>query len=307
MQPNISHTVYKVDPASEPCVRVMPGEIFRVNLQNAFGKSFESVSEFEEFMSPANEAEKQRLNHPCTGPIEIITNRSNSSLAVHILDLKASRGYQCISKSTGLLRSKFKKRECEIYEVAPDMTLPLHGQDLLIRGSPKLGFITTIGQEAQSCGRANQNGGNLDFNFLDNGSTIYLPVNNTKALLLLGDLHICQGNGEAAGIAIEADGEATLQVEVIDKIDFPVIDHKHSLVIVGWGKTLKAALQESVTNTMHYLERVFPFCTWSAGELYKFISTEGNLTIGNSTGKVKTCGTVFLKKRLTNKFLFPVF
>jgi amidase len=307
MQPTISHKIYKIDPLCAPSARVRPGEIFKVDVQNAFGKTFQSISEFEAFMSPENEKEKKLLNHPCTGPIEVTTDRKDISLAVHILDFKVTKGFQCISQSTGLLKNQFPKRECVIYEVEPDWTLQFHGNDLRMRGSPKLGFISTIDEELRSCGRASKNGGNLDLNFLDQGSTIYLPVNNNKPLLMLGDLHICQGNGEAAGIAVEADGEITLKVEIIDKIDFPVINHKHNLVIVGWGETIEAALQKSVENTIIYLQRIFPFCDWTEGDIYKFISAEGNLTMGNSTGTIKTCGTVFFKKRLTNKFLFPVF
>lgn len=307
MQQTISDKVYKIDPSLQPGTRVKPGEIFKVNVQNAFGKSFQTLAEFEEFMSPENDEEKRRLNHPCTGPIEIITDRTNISLAVHIHDFKVSRGFQCISKSTGLLKDQFKDRECMIYDVTSDGHLQFHGGDLRMRATPKLGFIATMDHEIRSCGRASENGGNLDLNFLDQGSSIYLPVNHNKPLLLLGDLHLCQGNGEASGIAVEADGEITLQVDVIDKIDFPVINHKHNLVVVGWGDTIDQALQKSVQNTIQFLKRIFPFCDWTDGEIYKFISAEGNLTMGNATGKVKTCGTVFYKRRITNKYLFPVY
>lgn len=303
----ISNKVYKIDPSDAPCASVKPGEIFKIEVQNAFGKSFKSLDEFEAFMSPENEQEKQKVSHPCTGPIEIISDRTDISLAVTLLDFKVDRGFQCISRSTGLLRNQFKDRECVIYDLEKDWTLQFHDTDLRMRGSPKLGFIATMDEVERSCGRCSENGGNLDLNFLDLGSTIYLPVNHAKPLLLLGDLHICQGNGEAAGIAIEADGEITLKVEIIDKIDFPVIDHKHNLIVVGWGETIESALQKSVENTISYFGRIFPFCDWTEGEIYKFISAEGNLTMGNSTGRIKTCGTVFFKKRLTNKFMFPVF
>lgn len=307
MQKRISDKVYKIDPELPACAKVLPEEVFTLELQNAFGKSFASISEFEAFMSPENEEEKKRLNHPCTGPIEILTDRTNISLAVHILDCKASRGYQCISKSTGLLKSQFHQRMCDIHDVDEKMTIQFREGDLRMRGSPKIGFAATVDGEARSCGRASASGGNIDLNYLDKGSTIYLPVNFGKPLLLLGDLHICQGNGEAAGIAVEADGEVTLKVSIIDKIDFPVIDHKNVLVIVGWGETVEQALQQSVENSITYLKRIFPFFDWSTEEIYKFISAEGNLILGNSTGKVKTCGTVFVKKRITNKFSFSVF
>lgn len=307
MQKRISQKVWQIDPNIPPCAKVLPDETFTLELQNAFGKSFSSVHEFEAFMSPENEDEKNRIGHPCTGPVEVITDKQDISLAVHILDCKAVRGYQCISKSTGLLKDQFQKRVCMIHEIDEKMTIQFHDGDLRMRGSPKIGFAATVDNEVRRCGRASANGGNLDLNYLDKGSIIYLPVNFEKPLLLLGDLHICQGNGEAAGIAVEADGEVTLKISIIDKIDFPVIDHKDVLVITGWGETLEQALKKSVENTIVYLKRIFPFFDWSTEEIYKFISAEGNLTMGNSTGKVKTCGTVFVKKRITNKYSFPVF
>jgi len=307
MQEVISQKVYKIDPLLPPCTKVRLGEIFTVEVQNAFGKSFETIEEFEQFMSCENEEEKRQINHPCTGPIEVITDQTNISLAINIVDFKITRGFQCISKSTGLLKDRFHKRECIIYPADPDGSLQFHNNDLHMRGSPKLGFITTIDDHVRSPGRCSENGGNLDFNFLDKGSTIYLPVNYITPLVLVGDLHICQGNGEAAGIAVEADGEITLNITAVDKIDFPVIDHKNSLVIVGWGDSLEEALQKSVENAIKYLRRIFPFCDWDDGEIYEFISAEGNLTAGNITGNTKTFGVVFVKQRTANKFSFPVF
>ena len=262
------------------------------------------IEDFEAFLS--NEEQKTRYNHPCTGPIEIETERSDISLAIHMLDMKATRGFQCISKSTGVLKDHFQTRQCEIYEMVDDHTLAFKGSDLLMRGSPKLGCISTIDHEVRSCGRACENGGNIDLNFLDKGSVIYLPVNHKNPRILVGDLHICQGNGEASGVGVEADGEIRMKVEIVDKINFPIISHKHNLVIVGWGETVDQSLQCSVKNTIDYLKRVFPFSEWDREDIYKFISAEGNLTMGNSTGKIKTCGTVFYKKRLTNKFGFSV-
>lgn len=226
--------------------------------------------------------------------------------AVQLLDFKVTKGYQCISRSTGLLKGRFEQRMCAIYDVDKDWNLHFRGKDLRMHGSPKLGFISTIDHQVKSCGIACENGGNIDLNFLDLGSVIYLPVNFPKARILIGDLHICQGNGEAAGVGVEADGEITLKIDIVDKVNFPVIHHKQNLVVVGWGDTVEVALQKSVENAIAYLKRIFPFSNWSEGEIYKFISAEGNLTMGNSTGRVKTCGTVFFKKRITNKYLFPV-
>jgi amidase len=46
-------------------------------------------------------------------------------------------------------------------------------------------------------------GGNLDFNELVEGATVYLPVSNPGALLYVGDGHAAQGDGELNGNALE--------------------------------------------------------------------------------------------------------
>jgi len=303
----VDSLVYSIDDAHESTCVIEPGECITLKLQNAFGKSFTTPEEFASFLSADNQQEKKALNHPCTGPIEVKTSEKNISLAIHIVDAKATKGYQCISKSTGLLKEKFLERSCRIIEFSDDQTVSFKDQDLIVKTHPKIGFISTIDDQIRSVGRACENGGNIDLNYLDKGSTIYLPVNSSRARFLVGDLHACQGNGEAAGSALEADGMVMLQVDVVDKINFPVIDDKHRLIIVGWGERIEAALKQSVENALVYFSRVFPCCHWSQNEIYKLISAEGNLVIGNATGHITTCGMVFYKKRLVNKFGFQIF
>jgi len=304
----ISQKIYRLRDDIPACATVKPGEVFRVEIQNAFGKSFDNLEEFEFFLSAENETEKKSVNHPCTGPIAVEGATDAHSLAVTILSAKAHRGFQCISKSTGLLRSEFTKRFCSIYDIKDGKYLEFHGGDVVLHANPKVGFISTLDQMERSCGRSSENGGNLDLNFLDEGSVIYLPVNHpTQARIAFGDLHICQGNGEAAGIGIEADGELEVRIDLVDKINFPIIDNRNQMVYVGWGDSLDEGITRAVKNAMTYLERLFPFSQWESGELYKFLSAEGNMTLGNSSGKVKTCGLSLLKKRMKNKYGFPLF
>lgn len=303
----VDRLVYGVSDKHDTALVMNPGETITLKLQNAYGKSFSSVEEFEAFLSDDNKEEKKRLNHPCTGPIEVRTDQENISLAIQILDSKATRGYQSVSKSTGFLKDEYTMRSCDVIDIADDQKLKFKDGDLILKTHPKLGFIATLDHEDRSPGRACENGGNIDLNYLDKGSIIYLPVNNDRARFLVGDLHACQGNGEAAGIAIEADGEVTLKVDIVDKINFPVIDDKHRMIIVGWGASPEQCFKQATENTIEYFKRVFPFCDWEEVDIYKFISAEGNLVLGNSTGNVVTCGMVFYKKRLFNKYNFPVF
>ena len=78
---------------------------------------------------------------------------------------------------------------------------------------PMLGCVGTapgVGQaSAPNTGDSGRFGGNMDFNEVVEGTTVYLPVNNPGALLYFGDGHAVQGDGELTGDALEgAQGAA---------------------------------------------------------------------------------------------------
>lgn len=268
--------------------KISPGEIFKVSVQNTFGQNFA-------------EDEVLKESAPITW-IEVETDQKPISLAIRFLDLKAIRGYQAISPARGILKHLFELNRTH-YEIGEDQILYFKEMDLCMRGSPKLGFLATQGEADD----ISENGGEIALNFIDKGSIVYLPVTSSeKPLLGFGKLHICQGNGEIAGYGVEADGELTVQVTLIDQIPFPLIDHRDYFSIIGWGETFGEAIESSTRNTIYYLKRVFPFIDWNEAEIYKFISAEGNLTFGNTTGLKKSCAMVFYKKRITNKYFFPI-
>ncbi len=44
------------------------------------------------------------------------------------------------------------------------------------------------------------------------GAQVFLPVNVAGGLLALGDVHACMGDGEATGVALEADAEVVARI-----------------------------------------------------------------------------------------------
>jgi len=303
---NKNNPVYSIDSNIDPILSVQPWEEITIELTNAFWKSFQTVKDFEAFMSPDNDEHKKAFNHPCAWPIRVLTQEENISLEIEILDIKATRGYQCISRSTWFLKDIFEERKCEIFDV-DNGKIKIWEGDILLSWKPKLGFVSTVDQEVRSVGRCSKNWWNMDLNYLDKGSKIYLTVNFNEPRVIFWDLHICQWNGEAAGMWIEADGEIRVKINIIDKIDVPFIDDKHRIIIVWWWEESEWAQRESVQNALIYLRRLFPFSDWNDEEIYKFISAEGNIVIWNGTWKVKTCWLVFYKSRILNKYSYKVF
>jgi amidase len=58
-------------------------------------------------------------------------------------------------------------------------------------------------------------GGNMDFNEIVEGATVYLPVNVPGAFLYVGDGHATQGDGELNGNALETSMDVEFTVDVI--------------------------------------------------------------------------------------------
>lgn len=286
--------LYKLDPDLPAERTVREGELFRVDLLNAYGKAFKTVDEMEAFFHSDNESEKRALGHPCAGPIEFHTDRKNLSLEITIHQIEVSRAYNCLSKSSGLFPEVVKeKRHCQIF----DFKSPLSICGVPLQPIPSLGFLATFGKEKISCSRAGSNGGNIDLNFLRQGAKITLPVTEFPPRIAVGDLHLLQGNGEASGTGIEADGFVILSIKEKEAIPFPVIENEENLIIIGWGDTLEESLQCGVRNSIYYLQQRKPFQEASFADLYKLVSVTSDMVIGNATGKSKTCGIVFNRKQ----------
>jgi len=58
-------------------------------------------------------------------------------------------------------------------------------------------------------------GGNMDYNQIREGTTVYLPVSAPGALLFIGDGHAAQGDGELTGDALETSMDVEFSVALI--------------------------------------------------------------------------------------------
>src|SRR5207253_2679910 len=89
-----------------------------------------------------------------------------------------------------------------VQTAAPGDTLVVHLTPL----RPMLGCVAVapnVAQAAPGTGDSGRYGGNMDFNEIVEGATVYLPVSVPGALLYVGDGHALQGDGELNGNALE--------------------------------------------------------------------------------------------------------
>jgi acetamidase/formamidase len=100
-------------------------------------------------------------------------------------------------------------------------------------------------------------GGNMDYNQIREGTTVYLPVFYDGALLFMGDGHAAQGDGELTGDALETSMDIEFTVDVIAGQSFghPLAENAEFLISIGIGGSLEQALQQATSGMVRWLDR----------------------------------------------------
>jgi len=124
---------------------------------------------------------------------------------------------------------------------------------------PMLGCVGVAPPQGQSfrSGYPGTFGGNMDYNQLVEGTTVYLPVNHPGALLFVGDGHAAQGDGELTGNALETSMDWTFSVDVIRgrSTGQPRLENAEFWMASGIANSLPEALQAATTNLSQWLEQ----------------------------------------------------
>lgn len=144
-----------------------------------------------------------------------------------------------------------------------------------VKLQPILGCVAVAPPDKQ-CFRSNwlgSWGGNMDYNGLREGVTVYLPVFQEGAFLFIGDGHALQGDGELTGDALETSMDVEFSVDVIQgkSIQGPRFESDEYLMTSGIAGSLREALQQATTELAYWLELD-----------YKLSSNESNIILGSS-------------------------
>ncbi|MBI1788060.1 MAG: acetamidase/formamidase family protein [Acidobacteria bacterium] len=100
-------------------------------------------------------------------------------------------------------------------------------------------------------------GGNMDYNEIREGATLYLPVYHEGALLFLGDGHAAQGDGELTGDALETSMDFEFTVDILPGKQFghPLAETDQFLISIGIAGSLQDALQMATSGMLRWLDR----------------------------------------------------
>ena len=110
-------------------------------------------------------------------------------------------------------------------------------------------------------------GGNLDCRELTQGSSLFLPIPVTGALLSLGDGHAAQGDGEVAGVAIECPmTEVEIEVRLHERlhIDEPRAVTPAGRLTLALDVDVDRAWERALTSMVRWMQDLFDLDTADA-------------------------------------------
>jgi acetamidase/formamidase len=245
-------------PANKPALTIAPGDTVHTTTLDAFGIDANGVQR-----APDGNAE--------TGPFYIQGAWPGDTLVVHILKLRLNRDYAVSDDS---LVERAMNSDLAVMMKDSGKTIRWHldnvkgvaypeGAGPNLRNftmplKPMLGCIATAISPAEIPPPALDSGGyggNMDFNEIGEGATIYLPVANPGALLYMGDAHARQGDGELNYNALETSMDVEFSVDVIPgtHLQGPRIETPTHIVTMGLSASLEDALKDATDAMAKWL------------------------------------------------------
>jgi amidase len=123
---------------------------------------------------------------------------------------------------------------------------------------PMIGCIATAPGSGQSFRTVDLGnfGGNMDYNQLGEGVTLYLPVFNPGGLLFFGDGHAAMGDGELTGSALETSLDIEFTTDLVKGYSTgnPRLENREYLMSVGVAGSVPDAIQIATSQLATWLK-----------------------------------------------------
>jgi amidase len=102
-------------------------------------------------------------------------------------------------------------------------------------------------------------GGNMDYNLMGEGITLYLPVFNSGALFFLGDGHAAMGDGELTGGALETSLNVEFTVDLVKGFASagPRAENDEYLFSMGIAGSVPEAIQNATSQLADWLKKSY--------------------------------------------------
>ena len=307
--------------ARKPVVTVKSGQVVRIDTVSHQGlvSGVDPVQFFASAGIPANQVLGDAVNiyhkashpqgtgaHVLTGPIYIEGAEPGDMLEVRMLDFdfRVPYGVNNSNKGSGVLPDVHTKPAPKIIRFDMERRVALFAPGIEVPLVPFMGIMAVMPpKELTNTRPPGIYGGNMDFNRLTTGSSLYLPVHRRGALFYTGDSHAVQGDGEVNGTAIEASLSPTLQFIVHkgvgQSMKWPLAEDASNYYVMGMDVDLNVAMREAVQETLAFLGRERGL---SPGDAYSLASIGVNYTVAEAVDHVlMVYGAIPKKLFATNK------
>jgi len=259
-----------------PALHINPGDTIRTTTVDAGGRD-------------ATGKRRSNGGNPETGPFyvegampgdtlvikfnRIRLNRDSAGSGDRIVDSALNPGYVRDAKFDDKFNSEWKlDRENGFAMLAKPSE---HLKNFKVKLQPMLGCVAVAPPDKQTVrsGWLGSYGGNMDYNGMREGTTLYLPVFQPGANLFVGDGHAAQGDGELTGDALETSMDVEFTVNVISGqgIVNPRAENDEYIMAMGIANSLPDALRAATTSLARWLERD-----------YKLTANEVAIVLGTS-------------------------
>jgi amidase len=259
--------------SNKPVLSVAPGDSIHTTTVDAGGTD--------------HEGHKRVLGgNPQTGPFYIQSAMPGDTLVVHLARLKLNRDYALSDDAIvgrGLNSGLAVKMQdggktvlwhLDIAQGLASLQKPgAHMAGYTVPVHPMLGCIATApapSRGAPSTGDSGSYGGNMDFNEIVEGATLYLPVSVPGALLYLGDGHAAQGDGELNGNALETSLDVEFSVDVIPgrRTPAPRVESSTHIMAMGLAGSLDDAFKTATSNMAAWLAEDYKLTPVEIAEVF---------------------------------------
>jgi acetamidase/formamidase len=211
--------------------------------------------------------------NPQTGPFFIAGAQPGDVLEIHLDRLRTNRDYadsldmivgraqtRAVTTRAGDLGRNVRWTIDSVRGIATPADPHSHLKGYGVPLRPMLGGIAVapgFGFSPPSTGDTGRWGGNIDFNEIAEGNTVYLPVQQPGALLYVGDAHAAQGDGETTQFALETSMDVTFTVDVIHgpAISGPRVESPTEIMAVGQAGTMEDATRLATAGLIEWLEQ----------------------------------------------------
>lgn len=294
-------------PHRAPVLTVWPGDTIRTTTIDSGGVDAHGVT-------------RALFGNPQTGPFFIAGANPGDTLVVRIKRLALNRDYadsldaivpRVLTSKLAAKAGDLGKPVRWILDRARGTARPespgdhLEGFEIPVR--PMLGGLAVapgFGAAPISTGDAGRFGGNMDFNEVVEGATVYLPVFQPGALLYVGDAHALQGDGETSQYALETSMDVELTVDVLKgrSIAMPRVESQTQIMALGQAGSLDDATRAATAGIAEWLQQDYGL---SLSETAQVLGSTVHYVVANLAGRSVGVAAKIDKARLASLHRAP--